>query len=265
MSSELHKTWGLVGRLQAQHQQLHTHEKILRYELHQKRELLSELKQELEYCREKWESAREKNSQTDREWRLLRREFAARKTRDATRLDDLNNSTSGESGLGEDSGEDDADVSSGRSETPSVAEDAVIASPAEEDLAVPAADLPDDPGLAVAAPYLPVDPGLAVTAPDLPVDLGVVVAVPELSVDLDNAVVEAASAVPIQVRFKKSACEQEGRPHRNALLPSGTAYPSGASTFHNGTGIDSVLLFFSSLGVHGSPAGGHGGRGDAVP
>ncbi|XP_034234119.1 golgin subfamily A member 3 [Thrips palmi] len=150
VSSELHKTWGLVGRLQAQHQQLHTHEKILRYELHQKRELLSELKQELEYCREKWESAREKNSQTDREWRVLRREFAARKTRDATRLDDLNNSTSGESGLGEDSGEDDADVSSGRSETPSVAEDAVVTSSlAEEDLVVAAPDLPVDPENAV--------------------------------------------------------------------------------------------------------------------
>ncbi|KAJ1520587.1 hypothetical protein ONE63_003699 [Megalurothrips usitatus] len=148
VSSELHKTWGLVGRLQAQHQQLHTHEKILRYELHQKRELLSELKQELEYCRQKWESAREKNSQTDREWRLLRREFAARKARDATRLHDLNNSTSGESGLGEDSGEDDADVSSGRSETPSVAEEppppASPSSPAAEEQDVAAPELPID-------------------------------------------------------------------------------------------------------------------------
>lgn len=148
VSTELHKTWGLVGRLQAQHQQLHTHEKILRYELHQKRELLTELKQELEYCREKWESAREKNSQTDREWRLLRREFAARKARDATRLDDLNNS--GESGLGEDSGEDDID-SSGRSESPSVTEDppGLALSPtsthSEEDLVTAASDLPDDP------------------------------------------------------------------------------------------------------------------------
>ncbi|KAE8742592.1 hypothetical protein FOCC_FOCC011886 [Frankliniella occidentalis] len=167
VSSELHKTWGLVGRLQAQHQQLHTHEKILRYELHQKRELLSELKQELEYCREKWESAREKNSQTDREWRQLRREFAARKARDATRLDDFNNSTSGESGLGEDSGEDDADVSSGRSETPSVAEDVppgVAPSPSaaeEQDLVAAEPDLPVDTAAGSSTATVPILVSLA--------------------------------------------------------------------------------------------------------
>lgn len=65
--------------MQAQHQQLHTHEKILRYELQQKRKMLQELKQELEYCREKWESARQKNTNTELEWKNLRREFAARK------------------------------------------------------------------------------------------------------------------------------------------------------------------------------------------
>ena len=65
--------------MQEQHQQLHTHEKILRYELHEKRLMLQELKQELEYCREKWDSARQKNTKTEMEWRILRREFAARK------------------------------------------------------------------------------------------------------------------------------------------------------------------------------------------
>lgn len=79
VSAELAKTWNIVGRMQAQHQQLHTHEEILRYELQQKRKMLQELKQELEYCREKWESARQKNTNTELEWRSLRREFAARK------------------------------------------------------------------------------------------------------------------------------------------------------------------------------------------
>ncbi|XP_044010417.1 golgin subfamily A member 4 [Aphidius gifuensis] len=79
VADELSKTWNIVGRMQAQHQQLHTHEKILRYELQQKRKMLQELKQELEYCREKWESARQKNTNTEIEWRNLRREFAARK------------------------------------------------------------------------------------------------------------------------------------------------------------------------------------------
>lgn len=80
VSDELSKTWNIVGRMQVQHQQLHTHEKILRYELQQKRKMLQELKQELEYCREKWESARQKNNNTEIEWRSLRREFTLRKT-----------------------------------------------------------------------------------------------------------------------------------------------------------------------------------------
>lgn len=79
MSDELSKTWNIVGRMQVQHQQLHTHEKILRYELQQKRKMLQELKKELEYCREKWQSARQKNNNTEMEWKSLRREFAARK------------------------------------------------------------------------------------------------------------------------------------------------------------------------------------------
>lgn len=79
VSVKLAKTLNIVGRMQAQHQQLHTHEEILRYELQEKRKMLQELKQELEYCREKWESARQKNTNTEREWRNLRREFAARK------------------------------------------------------------------------------------------------------------------------------------------------------------------------------------------
>ncbi|KAK3928093.1 Liprin-alpha-3 [Frankliniella fusca] len=201
VSSELHKTWGLVGRLQAQHHQLHTHEKILRYELHQKRELLSELKQELEYCREKWESAREKNSQTDREWRLLRREFAARKARDATSADDFNHSTSGESGLGEDSGEDDADVSSGgRSETPSVAEDAVVGG-GSGGAAVPAASEQD---LVAPEPDLPVDGAAGTAAVPIQVSLAPQL---EASEEQDGESLELAELAPVPVRcVSTSAC-----------------------------------------------------------
>nr|CAD7574054.1 unnamed protein product [Timema californicum] len=97
VSSELHKTWSVVGRMRTQHQQLHTHEKILRYELQEKRKMLTELKQELEYCREKWEKAREKNTQSEADWRKLRKEFAARKTQPSG---SINNS--GESGFSDD-------------------------------------------------------------------------------------------------------------------------------------------------------------------
>ncbi|GFG33355.1 hypothetical protein Cfor_04064 [Coptotermes formosanus] len=108
VSSELRKTWNVVDLMQTQHQQLHTHEKILRYELHEKRKMLNELKQELEYCREKWERARQKNSESEEEWRKLRKEFASRKNQP---IDLLNNS--GESGFsderGDESCEDDDD------------------------------------------------------------------------------------------------------------------------------------------------------------
>jgi hypothetical protein len=87
--------------MQTQHQQLHTHEKILRYELHEKRKMLTELKQELEYCREKWERARQKNSESEVEWRKLRKEFASRKKQP---MDLLNNS--GESGFSDERGDD---------------------------------------------------------------------------------------------------------------------------------------------------------------
>lgn len=76
---------------------LHTQEKILRYELAQKRKLLTQLKEELEYSREKWAQAREKNTNTEQQWRQLRSEFASRKN---THNDDANNSA--ESGYSDD-------------------------------------------------------------------------------------------------------------------------------------------------------------------
>ncbi|KAG5879174.1 hypothetical protein JTB14_037432 [Gonioctena quinquepunctata] len=96
--TELSKTWLVVGKMQKQHQMLHTQEKILRYELAQKRKLLTELKEELEYSREKWAEARAKNSKTEIQWRQLRTEFAARKN--TVLNDDLNNSA--ESGYSDD-------------------------------------------------------------------------------------------------------------------------------------------------------------------
>lgn len=95
VTKELSKTWHVVGKLQKQHHLLHTQEKILRYELAQKRKLLTTLREELEYSREKWQQAREKNSNTEEQWKKLRTEFASRKK---TVIDDYNNSSSIESG-----------------------------------------------------------------------------------------------------------------------------------------------------------------------
>ncbi|CAG9855965.1 unnamed protein product [Phyllotreta striolata] len=98
VQNELSKTWLVVGKLQKQHHLLHTQEKILRYELAQKRKLLNELKAELEYSREKWTQAREKNTTTEEQWKQLRKEFASRKN--TTTFDEFNNSA--ESGYSDD-------------------------------------------------------------------------------------------------------------------------------------------------------------------
>lgn len=104
VTSELRKTWGVVSKLKVQHRQLHTHEKVLRYELQHKRQMLTDLKHELEYCRETWDKAREKNKETEHDWEILRKEFALRKSRDA--------SNSAESGYEDDENSQSPDVSS---------------------------------------------------------------------------------------------------------------------------------------------------------
>lgn len=79
VAEELHKTWGVVNKLKTQHKALHTHEQVLRYELKQKRLMLNQLKQQMEECKEMWQMARDKNSQTEKDWAELRKEFADRK------------------------------------------------------------------------------------------------------------------------------------------------------------------------------------------
>ncbi|KAH8393917.1 hypothetical protein KR215_006959, partial [Drosophila sulfurigaster] len=108
VSLELTKTWHLVGKMQRQHRQLHTQEQILRYQLQQKRRLLSELKDELEYCRRKWALARAKHDESQELCNDWRREFARRK------LEDANHSAeSGYSDSGPQSDEDSARAAGG--------------------------------------------------------------------------------------------------------------------------------------------------------
>ncbi|KOB72793.1 putative Ofd1 protein [Operophtera brumata] len=112
VTTELGKTWHVVGKLRRHHYQLHTHEKILKYELQQKRKLLNELKEELEYCREKWDEAREKNSQSERDWIKLRAEFTSRKTKSGS--PSFNNSA--ESGYSDERPSDESSESNDESE-----------------------------------------------------------------------------------------------------------------------------------------------------
>ncbi|XP_071442320.1 uncharacterized protein [Hetaerina americana] len=103
---ELKRTWSVVAKMRAQHKQLHTSEQVLRYELQQKRKLLGELKKELQYCREKWDLARLKNSQSEKEWQLLRQEFRARKSVNGDARHDSTEMNSPESGFSDGRGED---------------------------------------------------------------------------------------------------------------------------------------------------------------
>ncbi|XP_047533745.1 golgin subfamily A member 4 isoform X2 [Vanessa atalanta] len=114
VTNELSKTWHVVGRLRRHHHQLHTHEKILKYELQQKRKLLNELKEELEYCREKWEQAREKNTQSEKDWRKLRTEFSNRKLKPEQAA--LNNSA--ESGYSDERPSDSSESNDEKREDP---------------------------------------------------------------------------------------------------------------------------------------------------
>ncbi|ETN65352.1 Ofd1 protein [Anopheles darlingi] len=106
VSLELTKTWHLVGKMQRQHRQLHTQEQILRYHLQQKRRLLSELKEELERCRVKWSAARQKNIESEDQWKSLKADFVARR-----KLDSQNNS--GESGYSDEQGSEEDDDDDG--------------------------------------------------------------------------------------------------------------------------------------------------------
>lgn len=105
--------------MRAQHQQLHNHEKILRYELQEKRVMLSELKQELEYCRDKWERARQKNDESETEWKKLRREFAARKIKNNPDTSLNDSAESGYSDEQNESGEEAENFDADRSSTQS--------------------------------------------------------------------------------------------------------------------------------------------------
>ena len=79
ITDELNKTWCYVSTLKLQHKELHTSEEVLRAELTEKRQLLAKLREELEISRESWNIVKKKTADSEREWRALRDEFAARR------------------------------------------------------------------------------------------------------------------------------------------------------------------------------------------
>ena len=79
ITDELNKTWSYVSTLKLQHKEIHTSEEVLRAELTEKRQLLAKLREELEFSRESWNIVKKKTADSEREWRALRDEFAARR------------------------------------------------------------------------------------------------------------------------------------------------------------------------------------------
>jgi hypothetical protein len=108
---ELKKTWGVVNKMRSQHSQLRNSEAILRYDLQQKRKIVTELKEELEWCKATWQEAKNKTTESEEQYRNLKDEFASRRRRPLL-ADDSTEMNSAESGYSDGRGEDDSAGSS---------------------------------------------------------------------------------------------------------------------------------------------------------
>lgn len=75
---DLESAEDLLGQLQKDHGKLKTNEAILKYELQEKRKLLSRFRFQLDAIQEEWRNLRVRNSESETEWQGLREEFANR-------------------------------------------------------------------------------------------------------------------------------------------------------------------------------------------
>ncbi|XP_035227002.1 FYVE and coiled-coil domain-containing protein 1-like isoform X2 [Stegodyphus dumicola] len=78
ITKELEEAQHLVSMMKEQHQKLQSSEGFLKYDLQEKRKLLTRLKHQLETTREDWNRVRLKNSESEAEWQSLRKEFVER-------------------------------------------------------------------------------------------------------------------------------------------------------------------------------------------
>ncbi|XP_018022706.1 unconventional myosin-XVIIIa [Hyalella azteca] len=72
VTDALHQTWLVVSDLKEQHAKLHDDELIMRYELKQKRNILTKLRRELESSRAQWQLIRQKNQESEEEYASIR-------------------------------------------------------------------------------------------------------------------------------------------------------------------------------------------------
>lgn len=72
VSDALHQTWLVVSDLKDDHAKLHNDELIMRYELKEKRAILTKLRDELESARAQWQVIRQKNLESEQEYASIR-------------------------------------------------------------------------------------------------------------------------------------------------------------------------------------------------
>jgi len=79
ITDELNNTWFYVSKIKEQHKKLHSSEQILRAELAEKRQLLKNIRRELEESRTSWDLVKQKNAESEQHVIQLKADIAERK------------------------------------------------------------------------------------------------------------------------------------------------------------------------------------------
>ena len=116
ITDELNNTWFYVSKIKEQHKKMHSAEQILRAELAEKRQLLKNIRKELEETRASWNIVKQKNAESEIQWLKLKADCEER------RRILMSSSESGFSELGMTDKTDDTDVESEGNTSPEVLE-----------------------------------------------------------------------------------------------------------------------------------------------
>eukprot|EP00092_Neocalanus_flemingeri_P004813 GFUD01005181.1.p1 GENE.GFUD01005181.1~~GFUD01005181.1.p1 ORF type:complete len:1051 (+),score=335.48 GFUD01005181.1:44-3196(+) len=79
ITDELNNTWFYVSKIKEQHKKMHSSEQILRAELAEKRQLLKNIRKELEESRTSMDLVKQMNAESEKQWLQLKVDFAERK------------------------------------------------------------------------------------------------------------------------------------------------------------------------------------------
>ena len=120
ITDELNNTWFYVSKIKEQHKKMHSAEQILRAELAEKRQLLKNIRKELEETRASWNIVKQKNAESEIQWLKLKADCEER------RRILMSSSESGFSDMGTIDKTDDTDVESDGNSSPAVVVEPVM-------------------------------------------------------------------------------------------------------------------------------------------